>query len=210
MPSSPSPTNREPLEPLFVLASASPRRRELLAATGLPFALYQANVDETPKPGESPEDLVRRLAYLKAQAASEIFPQLPVLSADTIVALDGRVFGKPENLIEAQAMLQSLSGRVHRVITAVSVIWASKNRAKSLTVASKIAFRELTPGEIDHYLSLNESLDKAGAYAIQMGGGFLTDYLKGSYTNVVGLPLTETLAALTEVLGFNPLTKKPA
>jgi septum formation protein len=176
----------------------------------LPFALYQANVDETPKPGESPEDLVRRLAYLKAQAASEIFPQLPVLSADTIVALDGRVFGKPENLIEAQAMLQSLSGRVHRVITAVSVIWASKNRAKSLTVASKIAFRELTPGEIDHYLSLNESLDKAGAYAIQMGGGFLTDYLKGSYTNVVGLPLTETLAALTEVLGFNPLTKKPA
>ncbi|MDR2300495.1 MAG: Maf family protein [Deltaproteobacteria bacterium] len=197
-------------EPLFVLASASPRRRELLAATGLTFSIAPTDVDESVGPNESPEELVGRLSFLKAKAGSEISPSLPVISADTVVALGERVFGKPENLTEAKAMLQSLSGQVHRVITGVSVIWAERQREKSLLVTSRIAFRKLTEGEIDFYLSLNESLDKAGAYAIQMGGGFLVDYLEGSYTNVVGLPLKETLAALAMVLGHDPLVKKPA
>jgi septum formation protein len=189
-------------QPLFVLASASPRRQELLSACGLSFESLPADIDETPEPGETPEELVLRLSRLKALFVQFQRPLLPILSADTVVALDEFIFGKPENLDEARTMLEQLSGRIHRVITGYYLTGGTKNKVKSGLVVSKIAFRNLSKAEINWYLSLNQSLDKAGAYAIQMEGGFLTDWLQGSYTNIVGLPLKETLSALTEVLGF--------
>ncbi|MDR2368866.1 MAG: Maf family protein [Deltaproteobacteria bacterium] len=192
-------------EPLFVLASASPRRRELLAAAGLAFRIHPADVDESPLGGESPEDLALRLATLKARAVGALEPDLPVLSADTIVALGDGILGKPDSPAQARDMLERLSGRPHRVITGYCLTWAAKGRERSGLAVTKIAFRRLTGAEIDWYLSLGQSMDKAGAYAIQMEGGFLTDWLEGSFTNVVGLPLKETLAALSEVLGFDPL-----
>ncbi|MDR1677568.1 MAG: Maf family protein [Deltaproteobacteria bacterium] len=190
-------------KPLFVLASASPRRRELLAACGLCFEILKAEIDENPNPGESPEDLVVRLALLKANTVLAQRPKLPVLSADTVVALDKVIFGKPESLDQAKDMLEKLSGRVHRVITGYCVTGGPQGREKYGLVISKIAFRNLSAAEIDWYLSLNQSMDKAGAYAIQMEGGFLTDWLEGSYTNIVGLPLKETLEALSTVLDRN-------
>jgi septum formation protein len=180
-----------------------------LEAAGLHFAIRPAEVDETPLAGESPEHLVLRLSSLKAHSVQAQNPDLPVLSADTIVALGETVFGKPDDLSQAKAMLQALSGQVHRVITGYTVIWAAREREKSGVVISKIAFRELTEVEIDWYLSLDQSLDKAGAYAIQLEGGFLTDWLEGSYTNIVGLPVKETLLALSEVLGPDIFPKRP-
>ncbi|MDR3135210.1 MAG: Maf family protein [Deltaproteobacteria bacterium] len=188
-------------QPLFVLASASPRRRELLEACGLSFEIVPAEVDESPGPNESPEALVTRLSALKAQRVQRLRPWLPVISADTLVALGNKIFGKPESLPEARAMLGELSGQTHRVVTGYCVTRPGQEAAKPGLVTTKIAFRKLTAREIDWYLSLNQSLDKAGAYALQMGGGFLVDWLEGSYTSVIGLPLRETLEALSEALG---------
>jgi septum formation protein len=188
-------------QPLFVLASASPRRRELLEACGLCFEILPTEIDESPEPGETPENLVLRLATLKARSVAVIRPSLPILSADTVVVLNGDIFGKPENQAQARAMLERLSGKEHRVMTGYCVTGGPSGREKAGLVVSEIVFRNLTKAEIDRYLALDQSLDKAGAYAIQMGGGFMTDRLKGSYTNIVGLPLKEVLEALSEVLG---------
>ena len=173
----------------------------MLEATGLPFLIIPAEVDETPLASESPEALALRLAVLKARSVSASLPDLPVLSADTVVALGGRTFGKPDNLAQAKATLMALSGKAHRVVTGFAAVWAAKEREKTGLVATEITFRDLTEPEIDRYLNLGQSLDKAGAYAIQMDGAFLVDRLEGSYPNAVGLPLKEALAVLSEVLG---------
>jgi septum formation protein len=190
--------------PLFVLASSSPRRRELLEACRLMFEILPAEVDERPAPGESPEEMVVRLATLKARSVQAKRPGLPVLSADTVVVLDGVIHGKPENLAEAKIMLETLSGRVHRVVTGYCATSGGQGADKTGLVVSRIAFRRLSSDEIDWYLSLGQSLDKAGGYGIQMEGAFLIDWVEGSYTNIVGLPLKEALEALREVLGQDP------
>ncbi len=186
----------------LVLASASPRRLALLGQAGLePDLLNPADIDETAKKRETPRSLVARLAKEKAQKALTM-PQVEalagnvfVLAADTVVALGRRVLGKPETAEEASEMLQLLSGRAHKVFTAVSLI-APGGSQKTRIVDSKVRFKRLSREDIDSYLICDEWRGKAGAYAIQGRAGAFVRYLSGSYTGVVGLPLYETVSML--------------
>jgi len=174
---------------VIVLASASPRRRELLSAAGVTFSARPANVDEAHHPGEDPVAYALRVAASKARAIDAD----RVLAADTVVHLDGEVLHKPGVPEAALATLRRLSGREHTVTTAV-VLRARVER--SVVVHTRVCFRALGDGDISRYVATGEPLDRAGAYAIQGGGGALVDWIDGSYTNVVGLPLRETLAML--------------
>lgn len=177
-----------------VLASRSPRRRELLLAAGLHVEVRLPDVDETAMPGEPAPAMVLRLAIEKAAAvtASDLR-----IAADTAVVLDGEALGKPADPEDACAMLARLSGRHHEVLTGFCV---QRGRARLATVVkTDVWVRSLSPGEIFGYVSSGEPMDKAGAYGIQGLGGALIDRLSGSYTNVVGLPLAEVLAAIREI-----------
>ncbi|XXF75842.1 Maf family protein [Myxococcaceae bacterium GXIMD 01537] len=177
----------------LVLASASPRRRELLGQLGLRFTVSAADLDETPRPGEAPDAYVLRLAREKAAAVARRFPDTWVLAADTTVVLGLELLGKPRDEAEARAMLSSLSGRTHEVHTGVALA----GRAEEATVVrTRVTFRTLSAGEIAWYAGTGEPLDKAGAYAIQGRGGSFVHAIEGSPTNVIGLPLGETLALL--------------
>lgn len=176
------------------LASASPRRKHLLSGLGLSFSVDPMDVDERPKQGENPEEYVGRLAEEKAQAAlAALGDGPPILAADTVVAIGAQLIGKPRDLAEAKAHLSALSGRWHEVYTGVAVYGSSLAQQ---TVCTEVRFRSLSAGEIDRYVSEHEPLDKAGAYGIQGEAGAFVAELKGSYTNVIGLPLEETLALL--------------
>ncbi|MFJ4384456.1 Maf family protein [Pseudomonas sp. NPDC089408] len=185
------------MNPLY-LASGSPRRRELLTQIGVPFSLVSAPIDETPLPGESAPAYVERLARAKAAAglASLGVPakapegHAVVLGADTAVVLDGRILGKPENREDALAMLADLSGREHQVLTAVAL--DDGQRVHSLCVTSKVSFRAISADEAQRYWASGEPADKAGSYAIQGLGAVFVTGLVGSYSAVVGLPLSET------------------
>lgn len=178
----------------FILASASPRRRELLARVGLHPEVAPTHVDESPTHAEEPAaEYVVRVAEAKARASGS---KLAVLAADTVVALDGRPLGKPESPADAEAMLGRLSGRWHDVHTAVALRHAG--RLRSVRVDTQVRFRSLDAIEIASYVETGEPLDKAGAYGIQGLGGALVAELRGSYTNVIGLPLEETLRLLNE------------
>lgn len=182
---------REP----FVLASASPRRQELLARLGLRFRVVPSPVEEPPVEAR-PEDGVRRSAVFKARAVAEREPSSWVLAADTIVVLGGLIFGKPGSREEAARMLRSLSGRSHSVFTAVCLMHFRRGFRYVETVQSRVEFRELSEAEIAAYVRTEEPMDKAGAYGIQGLGGAFVKAVYGSYTNVVGLPLAETVAVL--------------
>ena len=182
----------------LVLASASPRRAELLARVGLRFEIRPAHIDESPRADERPGDYVRRVAGEKAAAAkAQVDPALaalPVLAADTIVVLDGRILGKPSDAAEASAMLQSLAGRRHEVVTAYEIRFGETVVARA--VSTLVSFRLIAPDELAAYLASGEWQGKAGAYAIQgIAALFATD-VRGSITNVVGLPLAEVVADL--------------
>jgi septum formation protein len=189
--SAPGPGLVKPRE--LILASASPRRRELLTSLGITYAALAANVDETPHPGEPPDGYVRRLAEEKASAIAVSQPGKLVLGADTAVVLGGEILGKPEQAAIARQMLARLSGEIHSVFTAVALsgVWR-----ESLVVETRVEFRILCSDEIDWYVRTGEPLDKAGGYAIQGRGGFLVRSIQGSFSNVVGLPLAETLEML--------------
>lgn len=176
----------------FVLASASPRREALLSQLGLRFTIDAPDIDETPRNAESAEAYVERVARTKASTVAAR-QQLPVLAADTAVVVDGEVLGKPDNEQHAHAMLKRLSGREHRVLTAVAIDGAVKSAALVETVVS---FRALSPAEISWYVSTGEGKDKAGGYASQARAGAFIASMRGSPTNVIGLPLAETLALL--------------
>ena len=177
------------------LASASPRRSDILTSLGLRFSVAATDVDETPVPGESVAEMVLRLAALKADAGrATAAANLPVVGADTAVTLDDRVFGKPESREHALDMLSALSGRVHRVLTGVAV-YAAGNVATALS-ATEVEFRDIDPDEADLYWQSGEPAGKAGAYAIQGLGGVFVRSLHGSYSGVVGLPVYETAALL--------------
>ncbi|MBF8781769.1 septum formation inhibitor Maf [Pseudomonas fulva] len=177
------------------LASGSPRRRELLAQIGVPLSVIGAAVDESVLAGEAPSAYVERLARAKAAAglAGLAHPGV-VLGADTSVVLDGAILGKPDDQAHALAMLASLSGREHQVLTAVAV--TDGQRCESLCVASRVAFRLIEPDEARRYWATGEPRDKAGGYAIQGLGAVFVTALNGSYSAVVGLPLTETAELL--------------
>lgn len=182
------------MTPALWLASRSPRRAALLETLGVAFAVLDVEVDETPFPGEIPGDYVVRLARAKASAgrASAVSPA-PVLAADTSVVLNGEILGKPANPDDARRMLRRLSGGWHEVQTGVALAHAA---LVTVRVSTRVQFRALTETEIDCYVASGEPADKAGAYGIQGLGGALVARIEGSYPNVVGLPLAETLALL--------------
>lgn len=180
----------------LVLASASPRRLELLRQVGIePDRVDPADIDETPLRDETPRRLVARLAVGKAQAVAARHPAAHVLAADTIVAVGRRILGKPEHEADARRMLTLLSGRPHKVLTGVAVI-APGGRTASRVVESRITFKRITDRELDAFIAGGDWTDASGGYKIhRLAGAFVTD-ISGSYTSVVGLPLYETLNLL--------------
>lgn len=171
----------------LVLASASPRRRELLARLGLPFEIAAADVDESPRSGEAPHALAMRLAEAKSRHIAFIRPEGVVVAADTVVSLGRRLFGKPEDPDDARRMLFELAGRAHRVTTAVAVARGPHIRTGALS--SRVWLKPWRPGEIDKYVASGDPLDKAGGYAIQNEAFRPVARLVGCRCNVVGLPL---------------------
>jgi septum formation protein len=176
------------LEPL-VLASASPRRAEILRAVGWPFETCAAGVDETMLDGEDAAQYVYRLALAKATEGARARLFGLVLGADTVVVLDGRVLGKPRDDGEARLMLRSLSGRRHEVLTGVALVRAESGRASVAHETTGVRFGALTEGEIEEYVRTGEPADKAGAYAIQGRAALFIEGIEGEYWNVVGLPI---------------------
>jgi len=177
----------------LILASSSPRRRQLLELLGLKFEVRSANIDESIQGGETPSAYVERVAMLKAVRVAMQMPQALILGADTAVVVDGRILGKPQSPADARRMLTLLSGRSHAVLTGIALAGTDQS---SRIVESQIDFRVLSRGEIDWYIRTGEPMDKAGAYGAQGIGSFLIQSVHGSYSNVVGLPLAETLLLL--------------
>lgn len=170
----------------FILASASPRRRELLGLFKIPFEIRAADIDETMDPEKEAFDEVARVSKLKALAVDRNEEDL-VIAADTIVVCEGKVLGKPADKAEAVRMLQSLSGRNHQVMTGCTVLYG--NRAETFTEVTDLHFRPLSQKEIESYVASGEPMDKAGAYGIQGGAALFCDAMAGDYYNVMGLPV---------------------
>ena len=193
----------------LILASASPRRAEILRSAGLPFLVLSSAVDETPIPGESPQELVLRLALAKAElaAARAVGPAI-VIAADTIVTLDGATLGKPRTTEDAGQMLEKLSGRTHSVITGVALIRLPDVERREFYETTRVQFTALDAEEIVRYLSSGEPFDKAGAYAIQGRAGRYIPRIEGCYYNVVGLPLARLCQALVELGWSEDLSEK--
>jgi septum formation protein len=181
-------------QPVVCLASVSPRRRELLSQIGVPHTVVGADIDETAHAGESPRDYVLRMARQKALTVRERGERLPVLAADTTVALDDVIYGKPRDRADGIAMLGRLSGRTHGVLTAVALA-AARGVDLRLSV-STVRFRGLTPEECAAYWDTGEPRDKAGGYAVQGAAAVFIEALSGSYSGVMGLPLFETAELL--------------
>ena len=184
--------------PRFILASSSPRRKELLDTVGVEFSCQPADIDESVHAGEAPDAYVQRMADDKAAvvAARQVDANYCVLAADTSVIIDGEILGKPANYSEALAFLLRLSGRRHRVITALCL--QTEAGVSARCVETVVQFVHLEPRQLDAYLATDEPWDKAGAYAIQGLGGAFVETIEGSYSNVVGLPLAQTLRLLAE------------
>ena len=182
----------------LVLASGSPRRKDLLEGLGLTFDVVPSGVAESGSRHEPPEGLVMGWAHEKALAVSGRLSDRWVLAADTIVLLDGSVLGKPSDPGEAAEMLHRLSGNVHEVLSGICLVHREANASRLQCVRTEVHFKDLTRKEIDAYVRTGEPFDKAGAYGIQGMGAFLVRSIRGSYTNVVGLPLCETVDWLVE------------
>lgn len=215
-----------PTSPL-ILASASPRRKELLERIGFSLRLVSTDIDEVPLAGEMPIDYTKRMArdkgltamrrlmataYPEDQAGRRGFvtgnapartagedPGRWILGADTIVAIDDVLLGKPSDENEAREMIHRLSGREHRVITGFSLFDLRRNKEGLQAVTTFVRFKRLTRAEIDNYVGMGESMDKAGAYAVQGIGAYLVEEIRGSYTNVVGLPLCQVIEMMQEM-----------
>lgn len=186
------------------LASTSPRRREILATLGIEFAIVAVDVDEAMLDGESPEEMVLRLAVAKAEAADVDADSL-VLGADTAVVIDGESLGKPRDAADELAMLARLSGRVHRVLTGVAL--RGPHGTRSVLSETDVQFREIGRDEALAYWHSGEPQDKAGGYAVQGLGGIFVERIEGSYSGVVGLPVFETVALLREA-GFDVMKRQ--
>lgn len=177
--------------PRLVLGSASPRRAALLRELGVEFATRVSDVPEVPAVGESAAYFARRIAREKGAAVSRQGGDAWILSADTIVVVDGVVLGKPIDAVAARQMLQRLAGRSHEVLTAVTLTAPGGGLAADILVRSTVVFRPLTEAEIDAYIATGEPFDKAGAYGIQGAAAAFVERVSGSYTNIVGLPMDE-------------------
>lgn len=186
-------------EPSIVLASASPRRAELLQSAGIRCSVVPADLDESALPDEEPVAHVLRLAEGKAAGAAAMAAGDLFIGADTIVLCDREIMGKPIDPADAKRMLRSLSGRVHQVITGFAVLERKTGRIVSKAVSTAVTFKPLDAAEIDVYVASGCPMDKAGAYAIQGGAAYMVERIDGSYTNVVGLPLCEVVGVLREM-----------
>jgi septum formation protein len=184
----------------LILASGSPRRAQILHDAGISFSVLSSAIDETIYPGETPQQLVQRLADAKAElvAARSVGPAI-LIAADTVIALDGQILGKPRSTDEARRMLELFSGRTHSVITGVSLIRLPEMERRQFIETTLVTFAPLTRDEISRYLATEEPYDKAGAYAIQGRAGRYIPRIEGCYFNVVGLPLAHLVAALREL-----------
>jgi len=181
----------------LVLASQSPRRHELLHAIGVSFRAQPADVDEAWVPGEDPVGYVERIARLKADTVAAALGRpddVCVLAADTTIDLDGQILAKPDDDDHARRMLRAMSGRIHQVHT--HVVGSAAESIHATTVTTDVTFVDLDTATIDWYLSFGEHLDKAGAYGMQSAGGALVERIDGSPSNVIGLPLAETIGVL--------------
>jgi septum formation protein len=179
-----------------ILASQSPRRRELLNLVGIAHEVRPADIDETYFPGEQPKAHAERLAREKAAVIAQREPDAVVIGSDTIVVVDGDVLGKPADEAEAARMLRRLSGRSHVVMTAVAVVWRGETRSAVVEVG--VDFHPLTDGEIDAYIATHEPMDKAGAYGIQGFGAAIVARVDGDYFAVMGLPVQRLVRMLRE------------
>lgn len=181
----------------LILASASPRRSEILTRLGLDFRVAPADVDEAQAPGEPPERYVARLAEEKARAiAGALAEPAAVLGADTTVVIDREVLGKPSDAADAARMLRLLRGREHAVHTAVALISCPENEARVVLATTRVRFRDFSDATLERYVASGEGRDKAGSYGIQDLGQALVAEIHGSYSNVVGLPAAETIELL--------------
>ena len=188
----------------IILASASPRRRELIGNLNINFEVKTADCEEITIPGERPEDTVKRLSEAKARRVAELEGgDAVVIGADTVVAIDGKILGKPADENEAAEMLRLLSGRTHRVYTGITVIGGGKTVSEH--VETEVKFYELTDSQIKRYIATGEPMDKAGAYGIQKYGSLLVEEIRGDYFNVVGLPVGRLDRVLRENFGIEPL-----
>ena len=180
----------------IILASASPRRKELLTLAGVNFTVEVADADETLEDGVTPDEAVKQLAEIKARAVFEQHADSIVIGADTVVSVDGKILGKPKNYEEASEMLNILSGRKHFVFTGVCLM--SQEKTTVFCQKTAVEFYPLSQNEIDEYIASNDCYDKAGGYGIQTNGCVLVKGIEGDYFNVVGLPVAETVRALKE------------
>ena len=191
-------------QPALILASGSPRRRELLTGLGVRFTVRAVDLDETPGDGEPPEETVLRLA--REKAAAQAHPGELVLAADTVVVIDGQLLGKPRDPEDARRMLAMIAGREHTVLTGVALEDPGRDRRTAALERSRVRMASLTPEEIEWYVATGEPLDKAGSYAVQGIGALFVEEVYGNYTNVVGLPLPLTYRLFREMgwelLGF--------
>lgn len=186
----------QPKQPL-ILASASPRRRELLQQIGLEFAVVTADIDETPLPGEDHRSYTLRLADAKARAVLVLHPDAVVIGADTTVAVDGELLGKPDDAGDAARMLRLLRARGHEVTTGIAVL--TRDQTLSEAVTTQVFFSDMTEADIAAYVATGEPMDKAGAYAIQGRAAQWIPRIEGDYSNVVGLPLARLAGLLGQV-----------
>lgn len=195
--------------PQIVLASASPRRSELLASVGIKFQIIPSHIDETQQTDEKPAAFVQRLSQEKA---AEVAQRSTVsgrwfIGSDTIVLCDGEVLGKPDSREHSATMLRMLSGRSHQVISGYAILDRNNNRWIQRSITTEVTFRSLTDHEIDGYIASGEPADKAGSYAIQGLGAFMVTTIKGSYSSVVGLPLAQIIDDLQQLGAFELFRK---
>ena len=183
-------------ENAIVLASESTRRVDILRTLGVSFSIIPPDIDEKKKPYESPKDYVLRVAYEKAQKVGNLFPDKWIIGADTVVVHRGRVLGKPKTEDDAFIMLKRLKRSWHKVYTGYCVLNVSRQIVYQDVAETKVFIKDLTDEEIGRYIRTSEPFDKAGSYAVQGKGGYMVKEIRGSYTNVVGLPICE----ITEVL----------
>jgi len=183
----------------LILASKSPRRYELLKQVGLDFEVFPSRVSEDFVQKGSPQEHVIRLAEVKARDVASEYPDSWVIAADTIVTIGGSILGKPKNREDAMEMLGCLSGREHWVLTGISVCHLEKGKGDQEAVQTAVKVKTLTPPEMKWYVQTGEPYDKAGGYAIQGTGSFMIESIRGSYTNVVGLPLCELIQMLSRL-----------
>lgn len=187
---------------MLILASKSPRRKELLKQIGIPFVVVVSDAEEVSGNSWTPTALVVENAKRKARAVAEKYPDSPVLGADTVVSSEGKIFGKPKDKDEARKMLTALSGKMHEVTTGLALI--NRNEIRTTNVTTKVFFDTMTKADIDAYIATEEPMDKAGAYAIQGKAARFIEKIEGSYSNVVGLPLN-ALIQLSKDLNLFPL-----